>query len=99
MKNFIAISQDQKLSKNDFLEVIRTWESLFLDFAVNGWKNNKMTKGLLRVAASLYVIDELKNTPADFRIKKIAKLGKTENEKYLEQIYEIMREVEHIIID
>lgn len=62
MKNFIAISQDQKLSKNDFLEVIRTWESLFLDFAVNGWKNNKMTKGLLRVAASLYVIDELKNT-------------------------------------
>jgi len=97
MKNFIEITPGLKLSKKDFLEVVRTWNSLFIDFAVCGWKNNKMTKGLLRVASSLYVIEDLKNTPAEFRIQKVVKLAKSGNDKYLEQIYEILREIENII--
>lgn len=97
MKNFIVISPESKLSKKDFIDIIMTWNTLYVDLTGCGMKNTKMINGLMRVASSIYVIDELMNTPAEFRIQKVVKLAKSGNKKYLEQIYEILREIEHII--
>lgn len=64
------INKGAGLTRADFIEVLKTWEELYRDLEKGGFSGEMMISGLIRVASSFYVLDELVVTPAAYRIEK-----------------------------
>jgi hypothetical protein len=82
------INQDVKLSIQNSIEVLNTWLELYDYLEAGGFSNKQMHDGLLKVAASMYVIADSGFAPAIYRLnkaKELAKQGKS------------LREIKHYI--
>jgi hypothetical protein len=66
----IQVNTGEKLSREDFIEILQTWLDLYSCMGVSGSERASLKKGLMKVAGSVYVIKELQNTPAAYRINK-----------------------------
>jgi hypothetical protein len=71
----VLVNQGSQLLKADFIDVLKTWLDLYAYIEISGSSNESIKTGLLKVAASLYVIDELKNSPAAYRVNKARNLA------------------------
>jgi hypothetical protein len=97
MGKFVVINATTKLSKKDFLDVLETWEIIYFDLLKTDFKNNKMTAGLMRVAASFYVIEELVNSAAAYRVLKASQIASSGDRTRIDEVYELLREIKQII--
>ncbi len=88
------------LNRNDFLEVISTWNSIYVsnymhydiqrrDDSSNDWK-----KGLLKVVSVLDVIDDVKGTPVELLLNKAIKNAKQMDDSRIQSVHELLHTVE-----
>lgn len=86
----------------DLLETITTWRTIYSTISAPSQPRNsidetfhaKWNRGMLKVVASLTVIDELKNTPVEKHMLKAIEDGMLHDEKKLDDIYVLLGEVE-----
>lgn len=64
------VSRGSALTRADFIEILKTWLDLYACTAVSSASSKNIKKGLLRVAGSFYVIKELQQTAAAYRVNK-----------------------------
>jgi hypothetical protein len=89
----------------DLLETITTWRSIYSSISAPAQPRNsydevfyaKWNRGMLKVVASLDIIDEIKNTPVEKHMQKAIEDGKAHDEKRLDDIYVLLGEVERYI--
>lgn len=80
----IQINKGAALLRADFVDILNTWLDLYVYMDAPGVSNKTIRSGLLKVAASFYIIDELKNSPAAYRINKAKILA--QNSHSIEEI-------------
>lgn len=92
----VSIGPKYHLNIKDMVEVIETWIDIYK--TIENTKNKSlMIKGLLRVAAELYVPKDCKIRPAKIRILMAATLAKKGNENDIKEIFSLLNEVLHIL--
>jgi hypothetical protein len=89
--------------RNDFLEFISTWNSIYESNHINYDVQSKATpvfmwkKGLLKVASSICVIDECKGTPVELMLNKVISYSKMLDESKIQEVHEILHTVENYL--
>lgn len=89
------------ICREDLLEVISTWNSIYLsnhinydikhmDDCRNNWK-----RGLLRVASSLDVIDDVKGSPVELMLNKAIIYAKRMDDGTIKEVHELLHTVEN----
>jgi hypothetical protein len=86
----------------DLLETIQTWRTIYSSISAPGVPKNtqeesfhvKWNKGMLKVVASLGVINELKSTPVEKHMQKAVDDGRTFDSAKLDDIYVLLGEVQ-----
>jgi hypothetical protein len=89
------------MDRDDLLEVISTWNSLYLSNHINydikhmdGCGNN-WKKGLLKVASSLDVIDEIKGSPVELMLNKAIVYARRMDDGTIKEVNELLHTVEN----
>ena len=91
------------MDRNDFLEIISTWNSIyvanFMDYDIRhkskcdiNWK-----KGLLKVTSALTMIDDLKDTPVESMINKAINYSKFSDVSRIREVHELLHTVENYL--
>jgi hypothetical protein len=90
---------------SELLETIVTWRTIYESISAPEMSrghsheqfHNKWNLGMLKVAGSLGIVDELKNTPVEKHMMKAVEDGKSKDVSRLDDIYVLFGEVEKYI--
>ncbi len=91
------------MNKEDFLEVISTWNSIYLSnhLAYEIQKKESFEpewkKRMLRVISVLYVTDEIKDTPVESMVNKAIRYAKNSDSSKIQEVHELLYTVEKFI--
>jgi len=92
---FTVISKNTKISKRDLIDILSSWNSIYSSLCGRWASEGKGLNGMRRVAASLYAVDEIKGSPADYMISRAAEMAK--KGQPLEKIHTMLSEAEEIL--
>jgi pyrrolidone-carboxylate peptidase len=94
------------VNKQDFLEVISTWNSIYASnhMAYEILKKHhedeaKWKNGLLKVASALDVIEDIKGTPIELLLNKAIRCAKTYDVSKLQEVHELLHTVEKFMYE
>ncbi len=96
--NAIVINKDKRIKPAEFVDVISSWND-FYRYAKEALPENerqaeKIKKGLLKVAAALYVPPEFEDTAADRHIRYAYNAAKKNDSSLLPDIYDDLKSAE-----
>jgi len=86
------------VTKQDFLEVISTWNSIYranhLAYDIQNKRHEEEVhwkKGLLKVASALDVAEDIKDTPVELLLKKAVRYARTNDEARIQEVHELLQ--------
>ena len=95
MAKLTVINRSVKISKSDFMEILKTWNDIYACLCGRWLSENKGLSGMRKVAASMYVIEELSDSPAAYRINEASRLAASGAP--LDRVHLLLKEAEQIL--